>query len=93
MFQCQNFLPRADMNGDQIYTITDLWLQIKAIWLIPGNVGLEVLASVPGAVQFLELDCWSASGFIGAIVSGYLWGLVIMIVGSILMGMRKAAGN
>jgi hypothetical protein len=93
MFQCQNVLPRADMNGDQIYTITDLWFQAKAVWLIPGNVLLEFLASVPGVVRFLELNCHSASGAIGAIVSGFLWGIALTAVGAILIGAGKAAGK
>lgn len=93
MFQCQNVLPRVDMNGDQIYTITDLWLQIKAIWLIPGNVVLEQVALIPGAVQFLELDCWSASGFIGAIVSGYLWWLALIASCTVVIGVAKAAAR
>lgn len=37
MFKCQNVLPRADMNGDYVYTISDLWLQIKTVYLLPAN--------------------------------------------------------
>lgn len=89
MFQCQNIFPRVDMNGDYVYTISDLWLQIKTVFFIPARLLVEVLASFPGVARFLELNCWSGESVMGGAVSMLAWFFAIGIVGSVLM----AGGN
>lgn len=84
MFKCQNVLPRADMNGDYVYTTSDLWLQIKTIYLLPTNALIDLIQPSSRLARFLELDCWSAHGFVGAIFSAYLWWLILMMVGGLL---------
>jgi hypothetical protein len=84
MFECQNILPRADMNGDYAYTITDLWLQLKTVFLLPANALVDFMRASPGLGDFLELNCWSGHGFIGGVASTVLWLVAIALVGAAL---------
>lgn len=91
MFKCQNVLPRADMNGDYIYTISDLWLQIKTIYLLPANALVDLTLPSSPLARFLELDCWSTHGIFGVIFSAYLWWLILMMLGGLLAASANAA--
>lgn len=89
MSMCENLQLRIDMNGDSAYTITDLWLQIKGVYLLPANAIVEASLPSSGLSRFLELDCWSAHGIVGAILSGFLWWVALVIVGGLLVGIAK----
>lgn len=69
---CQRAALAWDMTGDGAYTVTDLWLQLKAVWLIPSNFVADLFRSDALGV-FLELDCQSGAGLMGAIGSGLVW--------------------
>lgn len=85
MLQCQNFLPRADMNGDYVYTISDLWLQIKTVFHMPAKLLVEALATFPGVAQFLELTCWSGESLIAGAFSLAAWAVVLIAVSTALV--------
>lgn len=85
MLQCQNFLPHADMNGDYVYTISDLWLQIKTVFHMPAKLLVEALASFPGVAQFLELTCWSGESVFGGVFSLIAWAVVLIAVSTALV--------
>lgn len=85
MLQCQNFLPRADMNGDYVYTISDLWLQIKTVFHLPAKLLVEALDTFPGVAQFLELTCWSGESLIGGAFSLIAWAVVLTVVSTALV--------
>lgn len=79
------------MNGDYVYTISDLWLQIKTVYLLPTNFLVDAALPSSPLARFLELDCWSAHGFVGAILSAYLWWVILMMVGGLLTIFAKSA--
>jgi len=85
VLQCQNFLPRADMNGDYAYTISDLWLQIKTVFHMPAKLLVEALANFQGVAQFLELTCWSGESLIGGAFSLLAWAVVLTVVSTALV--------
>jgi hypothetical protein len=62
-----------DMNLDGVFTISDLWLLIKFVWLLPSKLVMEVIGASPKLVQFFEIDCYTGEGFGGAILSLFIW--------------------
>jgi hypothetical protein len=85
MLQCQNILPRADMNGDYLYTISDLWMQIKTVFHMPAKLLVEAIATSPGVAQFLELTCWSGESVFGGVFSLIAWSVVLTVVSTALV--------
>ena len=81
---CARFVFERDMNSDMVFTITDVWLLFKQVWLLPSNFVTEILYRIDGVVSFLELDCGTGQGVGGAIFSGVVWFIALSIVAGAL---------
>lgn len=89
MIQCHNFLLRADMNGDSIVTVSDLWMQFKTIWFMPSNFVVEKVLGAPALAQFLEFNCSSGQGFIGGAASMIFWVVSVVIFSALVVGIGQ----
>lgn len=63
---------RADMNGDGIVNIADVWLWIKWLYLYPGD-GLIHLIGNTAAASFLNLPAQPYGGELALGVSVVVW--------------------
>lgn len=70
---CQRFYFAKDMNGDLVFTITDVWLIIKFIWLLPAKIFMSMIESFPGLVTFFESACSTGDSWGGGIFSLLIW--------------------
>ena len=62
----------ADMNGDGVVTITDVWLWFKWLYFMPGDFLVAVVG--PTALgRFLELTTSSYGSFGSGFLSFILW--------------------
>lgn len=74
---CNRFTIAKDMNGDLLFTISDLWLQLGVLFHLPSNALMELLSLSPDITSFFEIDCQTGQGVGGAIFSVFLWLTVI----------------
>lgn len=74
---CGRFLIAIDMNGDLAFTISDVWLISKFVWLMPAKVVIGVLHETPGTATFFEIGCGTGEGWGGAIFSFFVWLIVL----------------
>ncbi len=70
---CNRFRFAWDMNGDLAFTVSDVWLLVKAIFLLPATASTSVLHRFEATAVFFEIDCHTGQGIGGAIVSLMLW--------------------
>lgn len=70
---CRRFLFVSDMNGDMAFTVTDIWLLFKQVWLFPSNFLVETLYRFESMASFFEIDCGTGQGLGGAIFSTFFW--------------------
>lgn len=74
----------ADMNGDGVITIGDVWLWIKWLYFYPGDGLLYgVMSGVPQIAKFFEITSSSYGGIFSGIFSLLAWLIVIGMVGSV----------
>ncbi len=83
---CGRFFIVMDMNGDLAFTISDVWLIGKFIWLLPAKVVIGVLHSIPQFAAFFEIGCGTGEGWGGAIFSLFVWFIVYAIAGVAIEG-------
>lgn len=83
---CGRFFIAADMNGDLAFTISDVWLIGKFIWLLPAKAVIGVLHSTPEFATFFEIGCGTGEGWGGAIFSFFVWFIVLAITGLAMEG-------
>lgn len=57
----------ADMNGDGVISVTDVWLWIKWFYFVPGDAIIYVVSNTPAAT-FFELGPQSYGNWFSAIV-------------------------
>lgn len=81
---CKRFAFARDMNGDLAYTISDLWLQFKMVFLLPSNFAASILHDWPGIGSFLEIDCMTGRGALGWMVSALVWFALLVFVSAVL---------
>jgi hypothetical protein len=77
-----NFL--KDMNHDGVYSISDLWIQIKYVLFAPGDGVICLIAQDQRLSTFLELGNHSYGNWFSVIVSLVSWPLALVIVLAIL---------
>jgi len=70
---CKRFQFAWDMNGDLAFTISDAWLLVKAIFLLPATAVVSLLHQIDSTATFFEIDCQTGTGFGGAVGSVFLW--------------------
>lgn len=70
---CKRFVFVLDMNGDGMFTISDVGLLFKAAFLLPSSFVASMLHRYDATAQFFEIDCSSGRGLGGATFSFVAW--------------------
>jgi len=81
---CGLFRFSKDMNADQVFSITDVWLIIKFIWLLPAKIIMFLVHNSPKLSAFFEVDCSTGNSWGGGIFALFGWIVIIFVVGWIL---------
>lgn len=77
---CGRFFIAKDMNGDFVFTITDVWLIAKYIWLLPAKAVVYLFENSPSWARFFEITCSTGESLGGAIFSLFVWGVVLAFI-------------
>ena len=77
---CERFHFVKDMNGDFVFSISDVWLIVKFIWLLPAKVVMYVVENQPAMATFFEIDCSTGESWGGGFFSLIAWIIVLTIV-------------
>ena len=81
------------MNGDLVFSISDVWLMIEYVWLLPAKLAMRVVESYPELARFLEVDCSTGQSWGGGIFSAFAWlivlGFIAQSVSEFLEWMQK----
>jgi hypothetical protein len=78
---CGRFFLATDMNGDFLFTISDVWLIAKFIWLLPSKAVVGLLHNSPEIATFFEIGCSTGEGFGGAVFSFFAWFIGLLLIG------------
>ncbi len=81
---CGRFHFAKDMNGDFVFSISDVWLMIKFIWLLPAKAVVGLMHSTPTWAAFFEIDCSTGESWGGGIFSLFAWFVILALVGVLL---------
>ena len=81
---CDRFHFAWDMNGDLAFTISDVWLLMKAIFLLPATAVVSLLHHIDSTATFFEIDCQTGTSFGGAAASMFLWLFILGMIGAVL---------
>lgn len=68
------------MNRDSLFTISDVWLILHFIWLLPAKLAIAGLSSIRELATFLELTCATGESWGGAMFSFLVWGIVLLMI-------------
>jgi len=91
---CGRFYFAKDMNGDFVFTISDVWLMIKFIWLLPVKAVLALIETNPKWVTFFEIDCSTGESWGGGILAFFGWIAILALYGALLAELgNRARGN
>jgi hypothetical protein len=77
---CGRYHFAKDMNGDGVFTITDLGQILEFIWLLPAKVGVSALESQPQLASFFEISCNTGTSWGAVIFSFIVWIIVLAAV-------------
>jgi hypothetical protein len=83
---CGRFYFAIDMNGDFIFTITDVSLMLKFFYLLPAKVAVGMIASSPDLTRFFELDCSTGESWGGGMFSLFVWFVILGIFRAVAEG-------
>lgn len=75
---CERFHLVKDMNGDAVFSISDVWLIIEFIWLLPAKVVVSIAQMSPTLATFFEINCSTGESWGGGIFSSVAWLLVLL---------------
>lgn len=78
---CERFHFVKDMNGDLVFSISDVWLIIEFIWLLPAKVVVSLAHNQPKLAAFFEIDCSTGNSWGGGIFSLFVWFVVLGLIG------------
>lgn len=70
---CGRFHIGTDMNGDLVFSISDVWLLVKFIWLLPAKAVVGLAQSVDVLAAFLEIHCSTGESWGGGVFSLFGW--------------------
>ena len=71
---------KRDMTGDGLYTVSDLWAQIKWVFYFPGELVFGgFLKLMPGAARFFELSLAQCRDGLSFIVSCTSWVVICIL--------------
>ena len=85
---CGRFLFAADMNGDEMTTISEVFLWLKGAFLLPSNFAGHVLMRDPHIGKFFELDCGTGNGIGGGLLSLIAWILLLAALTEVINDLR-----
>lgn len=69
-----------DMNGDGIFSISDVWLILKWFGCLPGNFFMDLLLHwMPGVARFFEINTGSQYGDAAWLISIITWFVIVML--------------
>ncbi|TAK90271.1 MAG: hypothetical protein EPO06_09830 [Burkholderiaceae bacterium] len=86
---CGRLYFAQDMNGDGIYSITDIWLLIEFIWLLPAKLMVTLFQSAPAMQRFFEINCDTGESWGGGIFSFFAWALVFILMSNFLEDIQR----
>jgi hypothetical protein len=67
----------ADMNGNGVYTVSDVWFQLKWLFFAPGDAVICFMGNTRLG-EFFEISYWSFGNAFSAFVSGVVWPFAIL---------------
>jgi len=70
----------ADMTGDGIVTISDIWAWVGWLFYYPGDFVIYYMLSHKDLAQFLELTPQHYGGAASALISFFAWGMLFVLV-------------
>lgn len=76
---CGRFYFAKDMNGDSAFTISDVWLMIKAVCLLPAKAVMVLIDNSPELVRFFEATCAVGDSWGAAWFSLFFWFALIAL--------------
>ena len=83
---------RADMNFDNMVTISDYWLWFKWLYFYPGDILLfNLVNTAPSFASFFELSVLDLSGGLSGVMSFVFWFVLLSIVARLFFGGDKEA--
>ncbi len=86
MNDCGRFHFVADMNADGAFTISDVWLWLERLYLLPSNGTVAFFQDDRPLASFFEITCATGQSWGGAIFSFFVWFIVFGIVAAMLEG-------
>ena len=89
---CGRFFFAKDMNDDLAFTITDLWLMAKFVFLLPAKIVTGLIHNSELA-SFFEVACLTGEGWGGAVFSLFAWVLVFALVGALFEKISAAIND
>lgn len=90
---CGRFRFVNDMNGDFMLTLSDVWLRIKFIWLLPAKVGASFVHSNPTLTDFFEINCSTGESWGGGIFSLAVWCFITFLILSKFRNKRESVNG
>ena len=78
---CGRFHLVIDMNGDGVFSISDVWLMLKFLWLLPAKVVVSLALAYPGLATFFEINCSTGESWGGGIFSLVAWFFALLLIG------------
>ena len=82
---CRRFHFAKDMNGDFMFTITDVRLMIEFVWFLPVKTLLALIETTPGNATFFEIDCSTATSWGGGILAFFGWIAIFWLIISFIV--------
>lgn len=80
---CGRFYLVKDMNGDLVFSISDVWLIIQFLWLLPAKIVVGFSQNVEGLANFFEIGCSTGASWGGGVFSLVVWIVVLSFVGMV----------
>ena len=78
---------QADMNVDQLVTISDVWLWLGWFFFLPGDALLAAAIALPAFGTFFEITQDDYGGWFSGIVSVVVWlfaGIIYQLISDFL---------
>jgi hypothetical protein len=72
----------SDMNADGVFTITDVGLILKQVFLLPADMATGILFASDDLVRFFEMNCNTGTSYGGAVFSFIAWAALLGAVSS-----------
>ena len=76
---CERFHIVKDMNGDGMFSISDVWLIIKFIWWLPAKA-VVYMAQGSTLAAFFEVTCSTGESWGGGIFSLAAWFFAFVLI-------------